>query len=232
MNDSLAVKYEITKKDVLYVKLKNNCPEIFRKLGVKKIFSFIRGNYNDDRIERFECEKYFGFSVEKYSYGYNQFCYPWVNLESIGSFCSIAKNVSITGWNHPYTYITTSPIAYHPTRGFVNKEELEQSFYDKNKKVVIGNDVWIGDNVTILPSVKIGNGSVIGAGAVVTKDVPDYAIVAGVPAKVVKYRFNDKEIEILNQIKWWEWSEKVLKENIDLFRNPIEFFRKSRLNEF
>lgn len=226
MTNSLAAKYEITKQDLLYVNLKNKCPRIIRKLGANRIINFFKGNYNDGRIERYECEKYFGFSVGQYSYGYEPFCYPWVNLESIGSYCSIAKNVSITGWNHPYHYITTSPIAYHPTRGFVNKEELDQSFYDKNKKVIIGNDVWIGDNVTILPSVKIGNGSIVGAGSVVTKDVPDYAIVVGVPAKVVKYRFTEDEIKILQKIKWWEWSEEEIRKKIDLFRNSPEFFKK------
>jgi virginiamycin A acetyltransferase len=226
LNDTLATKYEITNKDALYVKLKNKCPKIAQKLGFTNLFSCLRGIYKDNRIERYECEKNFGFSVGRYSYGFTQFQYPWINLESIGSYCSIAKNVSITGWNHPYTYITTSPVAYHPTRGFVEKEELEPSFYEKNKKVVIGNDVWIGDNVTILPSVKIGNGAVVGAGSVVTKDVPDYTIVVGIPAKVVKYRFTEKEIEILNRIKWWQWSHEKVKENIVLFRNPNEFFKK------
>lgn len=77
----------------------------------------------------------------------------------------------------------------------------------KNGKVTIGNDVWIGAGTIILPNIKIGNGVIIAAGAVVTKDIPDYAMVGGVPAKVIKYRFNPQEIEILNKVKWWNWSD-------------------------
>ena len=91
-------------------------------------------------------------------------------------------------------------------------------------KVEIGHDVWIGTNVTILPSVKIGNGAIIAAGAVVTKDIPDYAIVGGVPAKVLKYRFSDDEIKRLNQSKWWEWPDEKIKRHINKFSAPEDFF--------
>lgn len=79
-------------------------------------------------------------------------------------------------------------------------------------------------NVTILPSVRIGNGAIIGAGAVVTKDVPDYAVVVGSPAKVIKYRFSDEEIDILNKSKWWEWPDEKIRANIEKFSNKQEFF--------
>ena len=84
------------------------------------------------------------------------------------------------------------------------------------KRTYIGNDVWIGENVTIKDGVKIGNGAVIGTAAVVTKDVPPYAIVAGVPAKIIKYRFDDKKIQLLQDIKWWDWSPEMIYKNLAL----------------
>lgn len=169
-------------------------------------------------------EKY-GFSVGKYTYGHQQFFYKGVNLKEIGAFCSIAKNVSITGMNHPTSYITTNPFIYYKSRGIVTEDRLDLIDKEKNKKVIIGNDVWIGENVTLLPSVKIGNGAIISAGSIVTKDVPDYAIVGGVPAKIIKYRFSKEEIEILNDIKWWEWPNEKIKQNINYFTSNEEFFK-------
>lgn len=168
-------------------------------------------------------DKYW-FKVGKYTYGYSQFFYEGVNLSDIGSFCSIAKNVSITGMNHPTEYITTNPMIYFKSRGFIKEDNKDLISKDKNNKVSIGNDVWIGMNVTILPSVRIGNGAIIGAGAVVTKDVPDYAVVVGSPAKVIKYRFSDEEIDILNKSKWWEWPDEKIRANIEKFSNKQEFF--------
>ena len=86
------------------------------------------------------------------------------------------------------------------------------------KKVIIGNDVWIGSHALILGGVKIGDGAVIGAGAVVTKDVPPYAVVGGVPARIIKYRFSQEIIDKLLEIKWWNLPENILKENIKLFQ--------------
>ena len=84
---------------------------------------------------------------------------------------------------------------------------------------VIEDDVWIGSNSVILSGVKIGRGAVIGAGSIVTKNVPKYAIVAGNPAKVIKMRFNDEEISKLEKLKWWEWSYDRIKENADFLKD-------------
>ena len=87
----------------------------------------------------------------------------------------------------------------------------------KSKEVEIKNDVWIGDNVIILAGVTVGNGACIGAGAVVTKDVPPYAIVGGNPARVIKYRFEPEVIKFLEDVKWWEWSDDRIKKNKEFF---------------
>ena len=200
-------------------------PVSFIKRRLKKYIEILRDPKRKDMSLVTSYDKY-GFKVGKYTYGYEQFLYEGVNLKEIGSFCSIAKNVSITGMNHPTKYITTNPIIYFKSRGFIKEDNRNLISNDKNKKVSIGNDVWIGMNVTILPSVRIGNGVIIGAGAVVTKDVPDYAVVVGSPAKIIKYRFSDEEIDILNKSKWWEWSDEKIRVNIEKFTDKEEFFNE------
>ncbi|NLZ49867.1 MAG: hypothetical protein GX895_14010 [Clostridiales bacterium] len=88
----------------------------------------------------------------------------------------------------------------------------------------MGNDVWLGRNVTITNGANIGNGVIAGAGAVITKDVPDYAIVVGAPAKIVRYRYNPEQIEALNRICWWDWSDEQIRERYDDFFLPIDDF--------
>ena len=113
--------------------------------------------------------------------------------------------------NHPYNNVSNFGLKYN----FLNKPGDILYKGDIN----VGNDVWIGNNVIVMPGVTIGNGAVIGAGAVVTKDVPPYAIVGGNPAKVIKYRFTEKQIEKLLEIKWWNWPVWKVYDNIDLIEN-------------
>ncbi len=101
----------------------------------------------------------------------------------------------------------------------------EHKFIDKEKKFVvnIGNDVWLGNNVMILDGVKISDGAVVGAGAVVTKDIEPYSIVGGVPAKLIRKRYTDEQINKLLHIRWWNWDYEKIKENYKYFSN-IELF--------
>lgn len=131
----------------------------------------------------------------------------------IGKFCSIANNITIfLGGNHNYRSISTYPFGW--TSQFKSKK-IENHILT-NGDVIIGNDVWIGENTTIMSGVKIGDGSVIGCSSLVTKDVPPYAIVGGNPAKIIKYRFSEEIIEMLLSVKWWDWADDKIRENVDL----------------
>lgn len=153
--------------------------------------------------------------VGKYSYiGRNN----GVTNAKIGNYCSIGSFVTIGGGVHPLNRISTSPLFYDngndwKTSDFISKDNKEVD----QLLTIVGNDVWIGDYSYIKAGVKIGDGVIIGAGAVVTKDVPPYSIVGGVPAKVIRYRFSEEIIERLLEIKWWDKDEKWLKDNVSLF---------------
>lgn len=116
-----------------------------------------------------------------------------VTNAKIGNYCSIAPGVKIGQAEHSISYITTC--------NKITKKNIKFDMFPKQTK--IENDVWIGGNAIILQGVSIGNGAVIGAGAVVNKDIPDYAIAVGVPAKIVKYRFNEEKIHRLIESEWW-----------------------------
>ena len=127
----------------------------------------------------------------------------------IGSFCSIAENVSIGHAEHPYNQLSTSPAFYKKSNPFGMSKFLIQET-DEFKETIIGNDVWIGLNAYIKSGVVIGNGCIIGAGSVVTKNVEPYSIIAGVPGKLLKKRFDDLTINKLQQDCWWNMSDEEI----------------------
>jgi acetyltransferase-like isoleucine patch superfamily enzyme len=126
----------------------------------------------------------------------------------IGNFTSIANNVVIGGSNHPMHWVGMSPVFYEGRDSI--KKKFSEFKLDGPKETHIGNDVWIGRSSIVLGGVKINDGAVVGAGSVVTKEVPHYAIVAGSPAKIIKYRFDEDTIQQLIKINWWSFSDAEL----------------------
>lgn len=188
-------------------------------------------------IKRFEGDEYYSKSLRKiYEEKYNMVVgigsygcfYPNFNFEQpmiIGNYCSFAYGTQFIPGNHPISDVSTHPFFHRPEFGFVSARVDNK----RVKPTIVGHDVWIGRNVIVLPKcTNIGNGAIIGAGSVVTKDVEPYTIVAGNPARVIKKRFTEKEIELLENSKWYEKEPDELKEafkfasNVELFINSIK----------
>ena len=180
-----------------------------------KIISFEGGEKNSKTLREFT-KKHYNTEVGLYSYGS---CFlPLFNIGGsvvIGKYCSFGNDVHYYGANHPLDHAVMSPYFYNERFSGLKVEDV------KRHKLTIGNDVWIGHGAIFVASChNVGNGAVIGAGAVVTKDVPAYAIVAGVPAKVLKYRFDVNTIGILEESKWWDCDPKYLYRFYDDIKAP------------
>ena len=139
----------------------------------------------------------------------------------IGKFCSISDHCRIGMGGHNTNQISTSPIFTEAHNGTKFQWTAKDVNAAPMKKAIVGNDVLIGSHALVLGGVTIGDGAVVAAGAVVTKDVPPYVVVGGVPARVIKYRFSQEIIEKLQEMQWWDWSEERLKENIEMFQKEL-----------
>ena len=159
--------------------------------------------------------KFFHSSIDSYSYICSN---TTVVHATIGKYCSIASNCCIGLGTHTLQNLSTSPI-FTEKYNAIGKSWTKISVENPYKRVEIGNDVWIGNSVIIMGGIKVGDGAIIGAGAIVTKDVPPYSIVVGIPAKVIRFRFENIIREQLLLLKWWNLPEELIKSHIDLFQS-------------
>ena len=147
----------------------------------------------------------------------------------IGKFCCVAANVRLNALNHPMNRISQHNITYRPNEYFLFTK-VDKKFREARREAVveIGHDVWIGHGAIVLPGIKIGHGAVVAAGAVVTKDVEPYAVVAGVPAKRIKWRFPKSIRERIVALAWWDWPHEKLGEAAVNMRDltPTDFLKK------
>ncbi len=133
------------------------------------------------------------------------------NSIEIGNFCSIARDVTIQEYFHDHSNLTT----YFIGRNIFGKKIQDEVLSKGN--VIIGSDVWIGTGCQIMSGVSIGHGAVIGANSTITKDIPPYAIVGGVPGRIISYRFDETEIKRLLELEWWNWDIEQIKNNKAMF---------------
>lgn len=141
----------------------------------------------------------------------------------IGKFCSIGPDCRIGLGKHPSaTFVSTHPIFFSALKQ-AQVSFADKSYFDEAENITIGNDVWVGANAIVMDGVTIADGAIIAAGSVVVKDVPAYAVVGGVPAKVIRYRFSEKEVSKLLELKWWNMDIEYLKNNFKKFHNIENF---------
>lgn len=162
--------------------------------------------------------RFYRGKIGKYSYiGNNSF----VSDTDIGSFTSISTDCYIGGTSHPTDWVSTSPV-FHKWENIMKKNFARHEF-EIFKRTSIGNDVWIGNRVMIKAGVKIADGAVVGMGSIVTKDIGPYEIWAGNPAKLIRKRFDDETITILEDMKWWEWNDEKIELSSSIMTDVAKF---------
>lgn len=200
--------------------------------SLRQLF-FKRNNAFNSSCNNFSKLANINSSTELYKTSVGDFSYigrnSIISHTNIGKYCSLGPNLVIGFGDHPTNLVSTSPVFYQSTTSF-NIKPKEDKFFG-HQAVNIGNDVWIGANCVVRNGIKIGDGAIIGAGAVITKDVPPYAIVVGVPGRVLKYRFENEIIEELLLLKWWNWDlARIEAYNADFSDLNITNFIKKHLN--
>lgn len=211
LNRILGKLYNYITKNALYLRVKS--PGAIHPKALLK-GAIIKGDVSIGKGARVIGGVYVSGKVNIGEYtsvnGPNTDLYSRINPVTIGKFCSIARNVSIQEFNHRSDGITTY---------YIHKNVLKSPRTEITSKgaIEIGNDVWISAHCMVLSGAKIGDGAIIGANSVVSGDIPPYAIAAGNPAKVLRYRFDEDVIRELLEIKWWSWDVARIKRNNELF---------------
>lgn len=186
--------------------------------------SYILNSQLGNNVKTYEKVKLTNVSVGDFTYITSD---THISNAKIGKFCSIGSSCRIGLGKHPTNKFVSSHPIFYSTAEQSGRTFSDKNYFNEFAEVTIGHDVWIGANAVVLDGLKIGDGAIIGAGSVVTKNVPDFSIVGGVPAKLIRYRFLNKEIKFLKIFKWWNKDEEWLKKNYKLFHNIQIFVKKS-----
>jgi len=184
---------------------------------------YLKNTISDANIDIGDYTMYNDFVNDPRDFQKNNVLYHYpVNHDklTIGKFCSIACGAKFifNSANHSMKSLSTYPFPLFFEEWGLNKANVAEA-WDNKGDIVVGNDVWIGYEAVILSGVKIGDGAIIGARAVVTKDVPPYTIVGGIPAKPIRKRFSDETITELLKLQWWNWSAERIKQNLSAIQN-------------
>ena len=200
---------------------------LYSKIVQKLHGKFLRNSRCHKSARIFSSTVFYGSTIGRYSYvSYDS---KVINTD-IGNFCSISSNVTIGEAEHPLDWLSTSP-AFQRVKNSGIAVRFAQHELPQAKRTSIGHDVWIGHRAIIKAGVSIGTGAVIGSGAVVTKDVPPYAIVAGVPARLIRFRFDEQTIAELLATEWWQLEDNELKDLGQYAQNPQDFLTRLRLRK-
>lgn len=200
-------------------KIYQNCDVKNTVLGINTTvgdFSRLKNCCLGDHVSIQRNAMMYDVSMGKYSYTGKNFT-GW-NCD-IGSFCSISWNVSLGGADHDYSRVTTHSFLYSGDFGLLPEAPVKIGYNRFEKKCIIEHDVWIAANAVVCRGVVIQTGAVVAAGAVVTHDVEPYTIVAGVPARPIKKRFDEETISLLLESQWWDLPDEIIRKNYYLFNS-------------
>jgi len=165
--------------------------------------------------------------LENVTFGDYAYSGPWTIIQNadVGAFSNLAASIRIGPTAHPMDRPTQHHFTYRRAMYGFHEQDDEAFFaWRSSQRVEIEPDTWLGHGAIVMPGVRIGLGAVVGAGAVVTRDVPDFAVVVGSPARMIRQRFSDRVAEALKAIAWWTWSHEALRAALDDFSGPVEAF--------
>jgi virginiamycin A acetyltransferase len=188
---------------------------------------YLKNVVTDPQIQVGDYTIYHDFLHDPREFEKNNVLYHYaLNQEKlvIGKFCSIACGAKFvfTAANHAMSSLSTYPFPIFDEEWDLDPEQIREA-WDNKGNIVIGNDVWIGYDAVVMQGVTIGDGAIIGTRALVTRDVPPYTIVGGIPARTIRKRFDDRIIVRLEKLQWWNWPEEKIKAHIkDLQQGKIE----------